>query len=504
MAQALLELPPGWRSWSVAKKKALRRKLAAERARARMTHWRQYARYKQLPPDDPRHGYEQIIDGKTIYACRCRETGDRLTDEDWLIWLLMSGRGFGKTWVGASWIVENAKRYPNSEWAVIAPTFSDCRRVCLEGSTGVIRALDRDTELESYRRNDLEVTLANGSKIFGFSADRPDRVRGSNLWGAWCDELASWRYDATWHEGLMPALRIGEKPRILVTTTPRGTALLRELAERSDGTVHITQGSTFENAANLSTVALTELERRYGGTRLGRQELEGELIGDVEGALWKRAWLEADRIRPDQLPDMRRIVVGWDPAGTSIHASDEHGIMVVGLGTDGHLYVLEDLSGRMTPGRAARTVIRAYYEHEADRVVGESNYGGDFIEETLRTLDENLSYRSVTASRGKQVRAEPVSSIYEQHRAHHVGAFPKLEDQLCTWTPMDKVSPDRLDALVWASTELTQNADWTQMYGTAYTCPACTKMSLLLPDRPHCPHCHTPIDPVIFAKAKAA
>jgi len=508
------ELPADWKSWPVERKKKLRRKLAAERARMRMRDWRAHARYKQLPPDDPRHGYAQSIltrkgEPMELSPCQCHRDGPPGPDLEWQIWLIMSGRGFGKTWTGASWIYEQASTYPGSEWAVVAPTFSDTRRICLEGSAGLLRAMHRE-ELENYRRNDLEITLTNGSRIYGFSADRPDRVRGSNLWGAWLDELGSWRYDATFHEGLMPALRKGERPRIVITTTPRGTTLLRELAGRDDGSVHITQGSTLENEANLSDVALTELYRRYGGTRLGRQELEGELIADVEGALWKRAWLEQGRLVPvftedgkPDLPPMVRVVVAMDPSTTSKATSAEFGIMVVGLGTNGEVYLLDDLSARMTPGQAMKAAVAAYYEWAADRIVGEMNNGGDFIEALLRTEDENVPYRTVVASRGKQVRAEPVSSIYEQGRAHHIGAFPKLEDQLCTWTPLDRESPDRLDALVWGMTELTQNADWTTMNGTAYTCPRCDRMSILMPSRPNCPHCREPIDKSLLARSAA-
>jgi len=506
-----LGLPVGWQKWPLARKKKLRRELAAARARQRMRDWRRYARFKQLPPDDVRHGYAQKITARSgevteLAACRCHLPGQAWEpDEDWLVWLLMSGRGFGKTWVGASWLAEQALRYPGSAWAVISPTFSDTRRVCIEGSSGLLRAISKD-ELVNYRRNDLEIELVNGSIIYGFSADRPDRVRGSNLWGGWADELASWRYEATWHEGLMPALRIGEKPRMLVTTTPRGTALLRELAGRDDGSVHITQGSTLENQANLSELALKELYRRYGGTRIGRQELEGELIADVEGALWTRAWLETGRLRAafnedgkQILPPLVRVVVAMDPSTTSKASSAEFGIVVVGLGSDGHVYLLDDLSGRMTPGKAMRAAVNAYYTWEADRIVGEMNNGGDFIEELLRTVDENVPYRTVTASRGKQVRAEPVSAIYEQGRAHHIGTYPLLEDQLCSWTPLDRESPDRLDALVWGVTELTQNADWTQLYGMPYTCPVCDRLSVLMKERPLCPHCGTPIDPGLLA-----
>jgi phage terminase large subunit-like protein len=192
-----------------------------------------------------------------------------------------------------------------------------------------------------------------------------------------------------------------------------------------------------------------------------------------------------------------------DPSTTSKATSAEFGIMVVGIGTNGHIYLLDDLSGRMTPGSAMKVAVGAYYEWEADRIIGEMNNGGDFIEALLRTEDENVPYRTVNASRGKQVRAEPVSSIYEQGRAHHIGAYPKLEDQLCTWTPLDRESPDRLDALVWGVTELTQNMDWTQLYGASYTCPRCDKLSILIKDRPNCPYCRAPIDPSLLAALAA-
>src|SRR5258707_961447 len=218
MTQADLVLPPDWRLWDIEKKRKLKRRLAAERARRRMREWRNLARYKQLPPDDLRHGREQWLTdestGEPFYVtpCQCSKhdpahAGEWQPDLEWLVWLIMSGRGFGKTWVGASWLAEQALKNPGSAWACVAPTFSDTRRICIEGSTGLLRALTRD-ELVNYRRNDLELELANGSVIYGFSADRPDRVRGSNLWGAWCEELGSWRYEAAWHEGLMPALRI--------------------------------------------------------------------------------------------------------------------------------------------------------------------------------------------------------------------------------------------------------------------------------------------------------
>jgi phage terminase large subunit-like protein len=405
-----------------------------------------------------------------------------------MIHLVLAGRGMGKTMMGSNWLVESALKNPASEWAVVAPSFRDVRKTCIEGDSGILRAL-QPGELSQYRRNELQLKLMNDSVIYGYSAEQPERIRGSNLWGAWVDELCSWRYPATWYEGLIPALRKGEHPRIVVTTTPRPTPLIRDLVGRGDGTVHITRGSTWENAANLSDVALTELRHRYAGTRLGRQELEGELLEDLEGALWNRSDLEASRVKPGDVPDLRRIVVAVDPATTSEPESDETGIIVAGEGEDGHGYVLEDLSVRGTPMYCMRVAVRAYHRHQADCVVAEVNNGGDFVRDLLRNVDAEVSYKAVRASRGKAVRAQPVSALYEQLRIHHVGFFPELEDQLCVWVPESLESPDRLDALVWAISELRglSVADWGAVYGT-HRCTACGVM-FLKKDKQRCPKC---------------
>lgn len=245
-----------------------------------------------------------------------------------------------------------------------------------------------------------------------------------------CDELCAWRYETTWHEGLVPALRKGEKPRIVVTTTPRPTKLIKDLLGRKDGSVHVTRGSTWENADNLSATALLELKRRYEGTRLGRQELEGEVLEDIEGALWQRSMIDADRVKPSDVPDLSRVVVAIDPAVTSNEDSDESGIVVVGYAGD-HGYVLGDYSVQGTPNEVINKAVHAYRVHDADVIVAEVNNGGDWIGSLLRTVDTNIPYDTVRASRGKAIRAEPVSSLYEQHRMHHVGSFPQLEDQMC-------------------------------------------------------------------------
>lgn len=344
--------------------------LAADLEAGQARPWRASARPKQLPPGG-----------------------------EWNIWLVMAGRGWGKNYVGSNWLAEQAAAHAGSEWAILCPTFRDVRKTAIEGTTGILAALS-DAEVASYHRNELRVTLTNGARIYGYSADQPERLRGANLSGAWADELGSFRYEQTWYEGLVPALRIGAHPRIIVTTTPRPTHLMRDLLGRDDGTVHVTRGSTWENTANLSGTALTELRRRYEGTRLGRQELEGELLAAIEGALWNREDIDTARVRPDGIPDLTRIVVAVDPAVTSKASSDETGIVVAGEDGTGHAYVLADYSMRGTPDACMRKAVSAYREHNADRVVAEANNGGDYLEQVLRTVDNTVPYRKVMATRG--------------------------------------------------------------------------------------------------------
>jgi phage terminase large subunit-like protein len=446
------------------------------------------ARPKQLPPDHPRH-HEADAAG---HRCGCDGADDRYN-----IWLLLCGRGFGKTLTGANWLVGQALEQPGSRWAVLAPTYRDTRVTCIEGETGILGVVPPGESVE-YRRNYLQIHFANGSVIYGLSADQPERIRGSNLWGAWVDELGSWRYAQTWYEGLIPALRKGEHPRVVVTATPRPTGLIRDLLARDDGSVHVTRASTWENASNLAAPALAELRLRYEGTRLGRQELEGELLTDVPGALWQRDQIEADRVRPQDVPEMVRVVVSVDPAVTDGETSAETGIIVGGVARDGHGYVLADYTLRGTPQRAMRKIADAYHEFSADRVVAEVNNGGDYIGTLLHTVDENIPYRAVRATRGKHTRAEPISALYEQHRIHHVGSLPQLEDQLCSWLPTDPESPDRLDANVWLWTELRDMiySGYSQAYGVV-KCGKCPRSYLAMANgkpRDRCPHCGAPAE----------
>ena len=369
---------------------------------------------------------------------------------DWRIWLILSGRGWGKTFTGAGWIIEKAMSQPGIECAVVAPTFTDVRRTCVEGPSGIIKSLPSGA-LEQYNRSNGQITLTNGSKIHMVSADEPDRARGLNLSYAWLDEFAAWRYEETWTAGLAPALRIGH-PQTIITTTPRPTKLLREFMSRTDGSVVVTRGSTFDNAANLSQAALEELKSRYEGTRLGRQELYGELLLDTPGSLWRLS--DIDETRVDEAPELVRIVVAIDPAVTSGEESDETGIVVVGKGADGRGYVLADRSCRDTPSGWAHRAVQAFHDFNADRIVAEKNQGGDMVEQTSRSVLSTAPYKGITAKQGKRLRAEPIAALYEQGRISHVGAFDLLEDQMTTWLPDSGLSPDRLDALVHGLTEL--------------------------------------------------
>ena len=377
----------------------------------------------------------------------------RRPEGDWNVWLILTGRGWGKTRTGSEDLVEAAQRDPG-DYAVVAPTYADVRDVCVEGPSGILAVLKRRCIAHTWNRSLGEITLANGGRIKAGSADEPDRWRGWNFRGGWCDELGAWRRPDAWTQ-LRLATRIGDRPRLVVTTTPRPTALIRELVGQDS--VVVTRGSTWENAANLSESALEELQTRYGGTRIGRQELEGELLLDTPGALWSLAQFDAHGFRAtlDDVPDLVRVVTAVDPAVTSGEQSDSTGIVTVGVDHAGDLWVLADDTCRLSPDGWASAAVGALDRWGGDRIVAEVNNGGDLVESVLRAVDRSVPYRKVHASRGKRVRAEPVAALYEQGRVHHVGALPELEDQMTSWAP-DGLgsSPDRVDALVWACTDL--------------------------------------------------
>jgi predicted phage terminase large subunit-like protein len=375
---------------------------------------------------------------------------------DWNGWLIAAGRGFGKNFTGAGWINELVETGTAGRIGLVAATAADARDVMVEGDSGILR-LAPAWNMPTYEPSKRRLTWKNGAVATLFSAEESDRLRGPQFDAAWADELAAWNEpQGTW-DMLMFGLRLGRHPRWLVTTTPRPIKLLKALLDREGRDVVVTRGSTFENEANLAPSFVQALRDRYEGTRLGRQEINAEMLSDTPGALWRLEWLDRDRVTT--APELQRIVVAIDPAVSNNEGSDETGIVVAGIGADKHAYVLEDISGRYAPHEWAAKAIDAYRRHRADRIIAEVNNGGAMVEATIRALDPMVSFKAVHASRGKVVRAEPIAALYEQRKVHHVGGFATLEDQVCAFTSdFDRAragySPDRVDALVWALTEL--------------------------------------------------
>jgi len=374
---------------------------------------------------------------------------------DWQIWLLLAGRGFGKTRTLAEWVCQQAASGQAGRIALVAATAADARDVLVEGQSGIM-AVSPPWFRPVYEPSKRRLSWPNGAIATTFSAEEPERLRGPQHDAAVCDELGSWSRPEAW-DMLQFGLRLGRHPRCLVATTPRSTKLIRELLAREGGDVVVTRGSTYENRENLAAGFFDQIIRKYEGTRLGRQELNAELLEDTPGALWSHAIIDA--MRQAAAPQLARIVVAIDPAVTSGEDADETGIIVVGKDHQGHGYVLADASGKHQPIEWARSAVAAYRAHHADRIVAERNNGGAMVEATIRMVDDNVPVTTVWASRGKVARAEPVSALYEQGRVHHIGSFPRLEDQMCAFTTdFDRAragySPDRIDALVWGLTEL--------------------------------------------------
>lgn len=404
---------------------------------------------------------------------------------DWFLWLILSGRGWGKTRTGAEWIIEQAFKHPRdrhgnpTDWLVIGESLSDTRTFCIDGPSGVrnvlrrrglteVRATDARTGQYRYVRSPKPlIALPDQQKIYFEGCDDEDTGRGYNAAGCWLDELAKWRYThKVWVEGIMPSIRadlVDDNPRVVVTTTPKPIMLLKDWAKRAkagDAAYRLTVAATFDNASNLSPHALSELTREYAGTTVGRQELHGELLEEAEGALWNFATI--DKYRVTRHPDLTLVVVGMDPPGTGL--GDECGLVCIGRGVDDDDYVLADWSGRVAGRNAAVRAWTMFQDHGANLLIYEDNFGKKWLEAVLtdayRELQnkglfsmENVTppMRGVTALQGKRLRAEPYAMRYEQGRVHHVGGFPDLEDQMVGWVPMEQVdSPDRIDALVHA------------------------------------------------------
>jgi len=401
--------------------------LSQKEAEALLYDWSFWARPNQLPPD-----------------------------LDWYIWLLLSGRGFGKTRAGNEQVIKWAKSGA-SPIALVGQTKADVRDTIIEIGDSSILKISPPWFMPEYEPSKRRLTWPNGVLGIIYSGDEPDQLRGPQHAKALVDELCKFKYPQDTWDNLMFGLRVGDEPQAVVTTTPRPISTLKQIA--ADSKTVISSGHTLENAANLPPSFLKYVLEKYGGTRLGRQELEGKILDDNPNALWQRVWL--DKLRLREHPPLLRIVVGVDPEATNTETSAETGIIVAGIANVGdklHGYVLDDLSIRASPSSWATAAITGYHKHMADRIIGEVNNGGDMVDNTIHSVEKSVPFKPVHASRGKEIRAEPISALYEQGRVHHVGFFPELEDQLCDWVPGMK-SPDRLDALVWALTELFQQGE---------------------------------------------
>lgn len=379
----------------------------------------------------------------------------------WTTWLALGGRGAGKTRLGAEWVralVHGRGPYAERRFghiALVGESEHDVREVMIEGPAGLLRTAPH-AERPHWTSSRFRLEWPNGAVAEAFSADDPDSLRGPQFDAAWCDELAKWRYADTAFDMLQFGLRLGERPRQLITTTPRPIPLLKRLV--TDPRTAVTRAGTIANAAHLSPAFLDEVLARYAGTRLGRQEIDGEIIEDRPDALWTRAMIEAARV--DKAPDLIRIVVGIDPPASSREGADACGIVAAGRNKDGCIYILEDatVAGLQPAGWATRA-IALFRRLSADALVAEVNQGGEMVGAVLRNVDASVPLKTVHATRGKYLRAEPVAALYAQGRVKHAGApMCELEDQMCDFGLSGLSSggsPDRLDALVWAVTELT-------------------------------------------------
>ncbi len=400
--------------------------------------WNRQARDEQIPPDN----------------------------DTWTTWLFLGGRGAGKTRAGAEWIRAlvrgRAPKTPGraSKIALVAESYADAREVMIEGPSG-LRAVTPHHSRPNFESSRRRLVWPNGATAYCFSAEDPDGLRGYQFDAAWSDELCKWRYpDATW-SNLQLALRIGDRPRQAVTSTPRPTALIKRLMAAK--TTVLSRATSYDNRDNLADAFFSEIAAVYEGTALGRQELLGELVDDVEGALWTWAQIEAARI--SVAPGLDRVVVAVDPPASIGPNADTCGIIIAGVATIGSAgvngsgeqvgYVLGDWSVQgVSPGAWAERAVTAFHEFEADRIVVEVNQGGEMVRAVIEQIDASAPVRAVYATRSKRLRAEPVAALYERARVRHVGSFPQLEDQMTAFTGGAGKSPDRLDALVWALTEL--------------------------------------------------
>lgn len=379
--------------------------------------WRSWARPEQLPPPG-----------------------------DWLTWLVQAGRGFGKSRTGAEFIRDRVESQGARRIALVGRTPADVRDTMVEGESGILACYPVAAR-PLYESSKRRLTWRNGAIGLTFTSYEPDQLRGPQFDTMWWDELAAFKYlRDTWDNGQL-ALRLGPQPRQIVTTTPRPLSLLKQIA--ADASTVVTRGTTYENLVNLAPNFRAQILARYADTTRGRQEILGELLDDLPGALWHRR-----SIVYREPAELRRICVAIDPAATSDEGAAETGIVVAGVDIKGSGVVLGDYSLRASPDEWGRKAVWAYHQFKANLIVAEANNGGEMIQHVIRTVDPLVPVKLVHATVGKHTRAEPVAALYEQGKMYHVRPFPELEDQMCTWLPDDSESPDRMDAMVWGFTEL--------------------------------------------------
>lgn len=401
----------------------------------------------------------------------------------WRVWLILAGRGWGKTRTGAEWIRDRVRSGKAKHIALVGRTVTDVRKVMVQGKSGILNVFPR-RERPIYKPALREITFVDRNRkpiatATTFTAEEPDLLRGPEHDTFWADELAAWKFPDAWDQ-LNFGLRIGDDPRGIITTTPRPSRIIRDLLK--DDSTHTTRGSTYENRANVSKAWLQTILKKYEGTTLGRQELMAEILDEMPGALWSRMMLDASRVQfggwPEHrrltyemyslapLPALQRIIIAVDPSVSSKDDADECGIATGGLGTDGESYTLQDLTKRCPPHEWAKIAVQAYRDLNADLIVAEANNGGDLVASTIRSIKledgfdgQNVPVKLIHAKKSKHSRAQPVSSFWEQKRSHHIGLFPDLEDEQCNYVPgVSKKSPNRMDANVYLHLELMENA----------------------------------------------
>lgn len=403
-----------------------------------------------LPDNDIKNALADLTDeevNQLFYDWTFWARPNQLPPEgNWSTWLLMAGRGFGKTRVGSEYIRMKVESGEAKRVALISPTPADARDVMIEGESGILSISPEDSK-PYYEPSKRRLTWPNGAMATVFSGAHPEQLRGPQFDLVWVDELSSFVYPQNTWDNMQFGLRLGNDPRVVVTTTPKPIPLIKKLVNNKS--THVTTGSTYENKQNLASGFIEQVKTEYEGTKLGRQELYAEILDDTEGALWRLDQIE--KLRMKVAPILTRIVVAIDPAVTHDEQSDETGIIVAGRDAKGNGYILEDRSLKSSPDEWAQAAVDAYHYWGADRIIGENNQGGDMVESVIRTKDRKVAYTGVHATRGKKTRAEPVAALYEQGKVFHIGNLSGLEDQMTTWVPhIANHSPDRVDALVWA------------------------------------------------------